>query len=124
MTTVTMLIRYFGIFKGYEQGLQLVANLQEGGVLDRLTKYAGIAAFIVCGGFMSALVWLTFNVSYVQGDTVISLQETLDGLLPQLVPLLYTLGIYWAIEKKHINITLLMFFTIVLGIVLVVLGIC
>lgn len=124
MTTVTMLIRYFGIFKGYEQGLQLVANLQEGGMLDRLTKYAGIAAFIVCGGFMSALVWLTFNVSYVQGDTVISLQETLDSLLPQLVPLLYTLLIYWAIEKKHVNVTLLMFLTIVLGIVLVVLGIC
>ena len=40
---------------------------KKGGMLDRLTKYAGIAAFTVCGGFISSLVYLTLNVSYTQG---------------------------------------------------------
>ncbi|MPN51347.1 PTS system mannose-specific EIID component [bioreactor metagenome] len=110
MTIVGMVVRYFGIFKGYEGGLSLVANLQEGGMLDKLTKYAGIAAFVVCGGFISALVYVTLNISYVSGDTIISLQEVLDGLLPNLIPLLYTLLMYWLIGKKKVNIILLMFY--------------
>ena len=120
MTAVGMSVRYFGIFKGYEGGLALVANLQEGGMLDRLTKYAGIAAFTVCGGFISSLVYVTLNISYIQGETTISLQETLDGLMPNLIPLLYTLLMYWLIDKKKVNIILLMFLTILLG----VLGVC
>ena len=123
MTVVGMAVRYVGIFKGYESGLNLVASMQEGGMLDRLTKYAGIAAFTVCGGFISSLVYLTLNVSYTQGETVISLQETLDGLMPNLIPLLYTLLMYYLIDKKKVNVLLLMFVTIVLGILGVVVGI-
>ena len=100
-----------------------MANLQEGGMLDRLTKYAGIAAFTVCGGFISALVYVTLNISYTQGDTVIALQEVLDGLMPNLIPLLYTLLMYWLIDKKKVNIILLMVLTIMLGIVGVFVGI-
>lgn len=120
MTVVGMAVRYYGIFKGYEGGLALVANLQEGGMLDRLTKYAGIAAFTVCGGFISALVYVTLNISYTNGETIISLQEILDGLMPNLIPLLYTLLMYWLIDKKKVNIILLMVVTILLG----VLGVC
>lgn len=123
MTIVGMTVRYIGIFKGYEGGLALVSNLQQGGMLDRLTKYAGIAAFTVCGGFISALVYVTLNVSYTQGDTVVALQEVLDGLMPNLIPLLYTLLMYYLIDKKKVNIILLMVFTIVLGILGVVAGI-
>lgn len=123
MTIVGMAVRYFGIFKGYEGGLALVANLQEGGMLDRLTKYAGIAAFTVCGGFISSLVYVTLNVSYTQGETVIALHEVLDGLMPNLIPLLYTLLMYWLIDKKKVNIILLMFITILLGVAGVYVGI-
>lgn len=123
MAAVGLSVRYFGIFKGYEGGLALVSNLQEGGMLDRLTKYAGIAAFTVCGGFISSLVYLTLTVSYTQGETVISLQEVLDGLMPNLIPLLYTLLMYWLIDKKKVNIILLMVITICLGILGVVAGI-
>ena len=60
------------------------------------------------------------SISYIQGETTISLQETLDGLMPNLIPLLYTLLMYWLIDKKKVNIILLMFLTILLG----VLGVC
>ena len=111
MTIVGMAVRYVGIFKGYEGGLALVA------------KYAGIAAFTVCGGFISALVYVTLNVSYVQGDTVVALQKVLDDLMPNLIPLLYTLLMYYLIDKKKVNIILLMVATICLGCLGVVVGI-
>lgn len=123
MTIITFAIRYFGIFKGYEGGLSLVSKMQEGGLLDRLTKYAGIAAYIVCGGFISALVYVTLNLSYTQGETIISLQDTLDGLMPNLIPLLYTLLMNWLINKKKISVILLMFITILVGILGVYTGI-
>ena len=77
----------------------------------------------ICGGFISALVYVTLNISYTQGDTVIALQEVLDGLMPNLIPLLYTLLMYWLIDKKKVNIILLMVLTIMLGIVGVFVGI-
>ena len=40
--------------------------------------------------------------------------------MPNLIPLLYTLLMYWLIDKKKVNIILLMFLTILLG----VLGVC
>jgi len=123
MAVAGLLIRYFGIFNGYASGLSLVGRMQEGGMLDKLTQYAGIAAFIVCGGFISALVYVTFDISYSSGDTVIALQEVLDDLMPNLVPLLYTGLMYWLIEKKKINIILLMFLTLLLGVILVYFGV-
>lgn len=123
MTVVGMLMRYFGIFKGYEGGLKLVANMQEGGMLDKLTKYAGIAAFIVAGGFISALVYMNFAVTFQSGDSVIALQDVLDGLMPNLVPLLYTLLMFYLINKKKVNIVLLMLGTIILGVIGVYFGI-
>ena len=123
MTAITFAIRYLGIFKGYEGGLSLVSKMQSGGLLNSLTRYAGIAAFVVCGGFISALVYVTLNVQYVNGDTIISLQKTLDDLIPNLIPLIYTMIMYWLINKKKINIVLLMFITILIGVAGVALGI-
>ncbi len=97
--------------------------MQSGGLLNSLTRYAGIAAFVVCGGFISALVYVTLNVQYVNGDTIISLQKTLDDLIPNLIPLIYTMIMYWLINKKKINIVLLMFITILIGVAGVALGI-
>ncbi len=43
--------------------------------------------------------------------------------MPNLIPLLYTLLMYWLIDKKKVNIILLMVLTIMLGIVGVFVGI-
>ena len=43
--------------------------------------------------------------------------------MPNLIPLLYTLLMYWLIDKKKVNIILLMFITILLGVAGVYVGI-
>lgn len=123
MLAVVMAIRYFGIFQGYYGGLRLVAGMQEGGMLNKLTKYAAIAAFIVCGGFISSLVYCTTPIVYQSEETSIALQEVLDGIMPNLIPLLYTLFMYWLLVKKKVSPILLMVGTMVLGIVCVYMGI-
>ncbi|MEF9921020.1 MAG: PTS system mannose/fructose/sorbose family transporter subunit IID [Erysipelotrichaceae bacterium] len=123
MAVLSVAIRYFGVFKGYASGMMLVENMQEGGVLDKLTRYAAIAAFIVCGGFISSLVYCSTPITYTSGETTIKLQEMLDGLMPNMIPLLYTLLMYWLINKKKVSAVLLMLLTMVLGIILVYCGI-
>lgn len=123
MVTVVMAARYFGVFKGYSGGMRLVAGMQEGGMLDKLTKYAAIAAFIVCGGFISSLVYCSTPITYATQETSISLQEVLDGIMPNVIPLLYTLLMYWLLVKRKVSPILLMVGTMVLGIVCVYLGI-
>lgn len=123
MLATVMIIRYFGVFKGYSSGMSLVANMQEGGMLDKLTKYAAIAAFIVCGGFISSLVYCSTPITYATSETTIALQDVLDGIMPGVVPLMYTLLMYYLLSKKKVSAVLLMVGTMVLGIVCVYLGI-
>ena len=54
---------------------------------------------------------------------LLALQEVLDDLMPNLIPLLYTLLMYYLIDKKKVNIILLMVATICLGCLGVVVGI-
>lgn len=123
MTVVQLLVRYFGIFKGYQGGLNLVARLQMGGILDKITKYAGIAASIICGGFISSLVSIRLAIQFAAGEDVIYLQEVLDGLMPNLLPLLLTLLMVWLMGKKKINMIVLMIAVFLLGIAGVAIGI-
>lgn len=123
MASVQFLVRYFGIFKGYLGGLNLVARLQLGGILDKITKYAGIAAALICGGFISSLVTINLGIQFMAGEEVIHLQEVLDGLMPNLLPLLLTLSIVWLMNKKHVNMIVLMISVFLLGILGVALGI-
>ena len=123
MFTTVMVMRYFGIFQGYHGGLKLVAGMQEGGMLDKLTQYAAIAAFIVCGGFISSLVYCSTPIIYESQEATIGLQETLDGIMPNVIPLLYTLLMYYLLMKKKVSPILLMVGTMVFGIVCVYAGI-
>jgi len=123
MSVISLGVRYLGVFKGYEKGVQLVATMQNSGIINRLSDLASIAAFVICGGFISAVVYMTIPIEYTAGDTIISIQETLDGLVPNLMPLLFTGGMYWLMAKKKMSPTILMFLTMAIGIVGVYLGI-
>lgn len=116
-------IRWLGIFKGYDLGVEFVDKVQTSGLLDQLTHYAGIAAFTVIGGFVYKFVTLNLAWSYQAGETVISLQETVDGIVPGLLPLLYTLLMYYLLDKKKMGAVTLILLTMAVGIIGVTLGI-
>ena len=122
MGGVGLALRYFGIVKGYEKGVSLVATLQSSGIIQRLTKYAGIVACIVIGGWIPSLVWLSIPWSYTAGETVVSLQATLDSMMPNVLPLCVTLICYKLLNKK-MSPVVLMLLLMVVGVILHALGI-
>ena len=97
MAIVSLGVRYLGVFQGY--------------------KLAAIAAFTIVGGFIPALVVINIPIEYTSGDTVLNIQEILDGLMPGVLGLLYTGLMYWLITKKKISAIKLILVTMVVGIV-------
>lgn len=123
MAVVGQGLRWFGIFKGYELGVGFVAKVQSSGLLDKLTYYAGIAAFTVIGGFAHRFVNAKLAWEYKAGETVVSLQNTMDSIMPGLIPVLYTLLMYYLLDKKKVGAVTLILITMAIGIVGVLTGI-
>lgn len=121
MGGVGQLIRYLGITRGYERGVSLVATLQSSGIVQKLTKYAGIVACVVIGGWIPSLVWLSIPWTYTAGETVISLQQTLDSMMPNMLSLCLTLLCYKLLSKK-VTPVVLMILLMVAGVLLYALG--
>jgi mannose/fructose/N-acetylgalactosamine-specific phosphotransferase system component IID/mannose/fructose/N-acetylgalactosamine-specific phosphotransferase system component IIC len=123
MAAISLGVRYLGVFKGYRQGIKLVSVMQSSGIIKKLSDLAAVAAYIICGGFISAIVYVNIPIEYVANDTVIKIQETLDGLLPGLIPLLFTALMYWLMKKKNVSPVILMFLMMAIGIAGVYLGV-
>ena len=78
---------------------------------------------MIVGGFIPALVVITTPIQFGSGDSVLILQDTLDGLMPGFLGLMYTLLMYILITKKKISATVLIFSTMIIGIAGTYLGI-
>ena len=123
MSIVSLGVRYLGVFQGYKQGVKFVEKIQSSGLISRISELAAIAAYVIVGGFIPALVVISIPIVYQSGDTVLSIQETLDGLMPGILGMLYTGLMYLLISKKKISAVKLILVTMIVGIVGTYLGI-
>ena len=74
------------------------------------------------GGLIPQWVGVNFAFEYIQGDLVVSLQETLNKIIPGVVPLLLTLGLY-KLVKKGKNPVVIIFGVMIVSVLLVWLNI-
>lgn len=116
MAIVSLGVRYLGVFQGYKQGVKFVEKIQSSGLISKISDLAAIAAYTIVGGFIPALVVITIPIEYASGDTVLNIQEILDGLMPGVLGLLYTLLMYFLIKKKKLSAVKLILITMVVGI--------
>lgn len=123
MSIISIGIRYLGVFQGYKQGVKLVDKIQSSGLISKITDIAGIAAYTIVGGFIPALIYMKIPIEISSGDTIISIQETLDGLMPGVLGLAYTGVMYYLITKKKVSAVKLIFMTMIVAIIGVYLGI-
>jgi N-acetylgalactosamine PTS system EIID component len=100
---------------GYKMGVKAVAKLKEGTKL--VSRAASIVGLTVVGGLIATYV--AFNVAYVwkSGDAELAIQaDVLDQIMPGLLPLAYTLLMYWLLKKGRSPITLIVI-TVIVGLV-------
>ena len=115
-----------GFWLGYKQGLGLVRQMSSGAV-TRITDIASTAALFIMGGFIpSILASVKTPIEFTKKVTIegkevlqtVKLQSTFDAILPYMLPLLLTFGVYWLLKKKHWTNLQVLLLLVVVGIVL------
>ncbi|WP_066191753.1 PTS system mannose/fructose/sorbose family transporter subunit IID [Gracilibacillus timonensis] len=112
----------FGLMTyGYKTGVKAIAKLKEG--TKFVSRAASIVGLTVVGGLIATYVALQIDYVWVQGESELNIQtEVLDQIMPAMLPLAYTLLMYWLL-KKGWSPLMLIGITVVLGLIGSLLGI-
>lgn len=105
----------------YKMGVNAISKLQAG--TKYVTKGSLILGLTVIGGLIASYV--NFKIPYIidTGKTTIAIQtDVLDKIMPNLLPLVFTLFMFYLLKKGKTPITLIMI-TLAIGILGSILGV-
>lgn len=111
-----VLLRYFCMMGGYKFGADFLGRLQKNGLMERVTSGASIVGLMSIGAMVSTMVIVHLTATYQSGGASMALYDALGGIVPGLMPLLFTGFIYWLIKKKHLKSPQILFIIIMLSI--------
>lgn len=117
-----LLVRWYGLTLGYKLGENFISFMQEGGLLQKLTEAAYIVGLTVIGAMTASYVGVTCGVEFSIGESIINIQEILDGIFPRLLPLSVTLIMAWLMRSKNVKPAIVILVTVVVGLVLGAVG--
>ena len=116
--------RYFWM-QGYKLGSNAVTTILADGKMKRIIGAAGILGCTVMGGLISSYVSLHTTIVFNIGESTFDLQASLfDAIMPNLLPLAVTLGVFSLLRKEKFTSLQIMLGIIVVGFVLGLFGIC
>lgn len=110
------IIRYFGVFLGFEMGGNLMQTASESGIMGKLTKGAGIVGLMTVGAMACTMTNFKIDKVFTIQGSELAIQNILDTIFPNLLPLLLTFVCYKAI-KKNVNPAVLMLILLVFGVI-------
>lgn len=110
---ILLISRWLFMF-GYRYGMASMRELAEGG-FRRVTTSFAVLGLIVAGAIGATTVSLVTPLAYTSGELSISVQQTLDGIFPRLIPLLLTVWLWHGMRNRGwpINRALLMVIVVV-----------
>ena len=116
------LLRIKGLDIGYNHGMQFIQTAYQDGMIEKLTAAAKIIGAAVIGAMISSMVKLSTPLVLNFGDSELVIQSIFDGIMPKLLPILLTFGIYGLVKKGY-KTTTIMIILILSGIIGVYFGI-
>ncbi|SUG28384.1 PTS family sugar transport protein component IID [Salmonella enterica subsp. arizonae] len=69
-------------------------RIWQSGLMDRVTYIASIVGLMVVGAMTASMIDITTPLSFTAGQTTMKVPDFIDKILPSLLPLLFTLGMY------------------------------
>ncbi|MDG5856308.1 PTS galactosamine transporter subunit IID [Clostridium beijerinckii] len=108
---------------GYKLGVKAIDILKENS--KSISKAATTLGVTVIGGLIASYVHITLLPSIsISADHAISLQtDFVDKILPNILPMGYTLLMFYFLKKKNVNPTILILVTFALAILLSLVGV-
>ena len=114
-------VRFFLMHWSYNLGSKaieiLTANAKE------FTRAASMLGVVIVGALTSNYGGTTIALTIENGENPIVIQSILDGVLPKLIPLTITLGLFFLIKKKGWTPVKCIFLLLVIGLVGAFIGI-
>lgn len=118
---VQMAIRYWLMYWSYDLGTKAIETLTKNA--REFTHAASMLGVFVVGALTCNYGATTLGMVIPNGDAPIDVQSLLDGILPALIPLGFTLMCYTLIKKKQWSPTKCILLLLVIGIVGCIFGI-
>lgn len=106
-------LRYYGVHLGYAQGKELLTSGKGKSILDRITNMSNVVGVTVGAALITTTVNLNLGLTMGEGETLIDFQETLDSIMPNLLPLLVTLLSLYLVKKSDGKWTVRIIFGII-----------
>lgn len=108
-------LRFYLIHAGYKLGSGFLAKVQESGLMEILTYGASVLGLMVIGGMTAENVAITVPLVIGSGETATTLGDICNTIMPGLLPLAFTLLMYWLVSKKNVKTTTLLVALVVVG---------
>jgi N-acetylgalactosamine PTS system EIID component len=108
-------VRYWLMHWSYNLGTKAIEAITRNA--KEFTRAASILGILVVGALTSLYGGTTIALTIPNGESPIVLQTILDGILPKLIPLGLTLGLYWLIKNKNWSAVKCIALLLVLGLV-------
>lgn len=91
---INIAIKYGGIILGYQKGMDFVTSGDQAKMMSNIINLSTMVGVIVLGALISSSVG--FKIAYIikVEETTVDIQGLLDGVMPALLPLLITVGLY------------------------------
>lgn len=119
----SLLIRYWGGVWGYTLGSNLLDDISESSVFNKISKAAIIVGLMVIGAMSAQMVKISSPLAFNFGEAEFLVQDFIDQVFPRLLPLLYTIFCYWLISVRKVKSSYVLLITIIIGIGGALLGI-
>lgn len=116
------LIKWPLIKVGYTVGTKYLNDLFEKGLIHSITKAASILGLSMVGCLTATLVSAPTTLAITFGEAEVSLQETLDAILPNGLSLVVLFAVYWLVKKK-VSVVKIIFLIMGFGILMNFLGV-
>lgn len=110
-------LRFYLMHAGYKLGSGFLAKVQESGLMDILTYGASVLGLMVIGGMTAENVAITVPLVIGSGETATTLGDICNTIMPGLLPLAFTMLMYWLVSKKNVKTTTLLVALVVIGLV-------
>lgn len=110
-------LSYINFMFGYKAGSEAVVDFLEKGTLNKILKGASIMGCMVMGGLIVNYVTATCGIEFVSAGQTFNIQaDLLDTVMPKMLPLAFTMLIYWLLKRRWSSIKIIALI-VVIGVV-------